>query len=157
MPNAVILVGLPASGKSTYLKQNSDEDEDLLVLSTDNIVMRMAAEAGIESYDEAWKIFIDKADKEFYASLAQAARDQRDIVIDRTNMTVKSRARLLRYLDDYDTYAMVFGINLPVMEWLRRLNNRPGKTVPFKTLSTMSASFEMPTKEEGFKDILIVP
>ena len=40
-------------------------------------------------------------------------------------------------------------------EWERRLNSRPGKTIPDNIIRNMVASFRMPTPEEGFVNIHI--
>jgi len=157
----IFLVGLPGSGKSTWVSNldvgsitydPSVEDVEWLILSTDHNVMQMGGEM---TYDEAWRKYIDAADKKFFQDLMIVARDDRDIIIDRTNMTVKSRARVIRTIHQnarsiVQLEAIVFGTNLAAIEWLKRLNSRPGKTVPFSTLTSMATNFEVPTKDEGF-------
>jgi predicted kinase len=55
-------------------------------------------------------------------------------------------------LPDYHHIAVVF--KTPPREELdRRLANRPGKEIPKHVLASMIKNFEIPTEEEGFKEI----
>jgi hypothetical protein len=38
-------------------------------------------------------------------------------------------------------------------ELMRRLASRPGKNIPWESVADMINKFEMPTAEEGFKEI----
>jgi gluconate kinase len=55
-------------------------------------------------------------------------------------------------LPNYEHSAVVFETPDRI-ELKRRLANRPGKVIPEVVIEGMLASFEMPTKEEGFKEI----
>jgi gluconate kinase len=55
-------------------------------------------------------------------------------------------------LPDYYAIAVVFETPSRI-ELKRRLDSRPGKEIPEAVLEGMLASFEMPTDEEGFKEI----
>jgi predicted kinase len=82
-----------------------------------------------------------------------AAREMgRDIIWDQTSTSVKSRKRKFNMLPDYEHIAVVF--KTPEhKELMRRLFSRPGKDIPDHVIASMIASFEMPTEEEGFKEI----
>jgi len=55
-------------------------------------------------------------------------------------------------LPDYYAIAVVF--RTPDAEELqRRLDSRPGKTIPPEVIADMIDNFEMPTEQEGFKEI----
>jgi len=76
----------------------------------------------------------------------------RDIIWDQTSTTVKSRAKKFAMLPDYEHIAVVF--NTPEhKELYRRLLSRPGKDIPDHVIASMIAGFEMPTLEEGFKEV----
>ena len=81
------------------------------------------------------------------------ARDQgRDIIWDQTSTTVISRQRKFNMLPDYYAIAVVF--RCPAAdELVRRLSSRPGKVIPVDVLHSMIKNFEIPTEEEGFKEI----
>ena len=76
----------------------------------------------------------------------------RDIVWDQTSTTVASRRRKFNMLPDYDHIAIMFAT--PATDELtKRLASRPGKEIPWAVVSGMIDNFEMPTEEEGFKQI----
>jgi gluconate kinase len=55
-------------------------------------------------------------------------------------------------LPDYYHIAVVF--KTPNKEELtRRLNSRPGKFIPDEVVENMIANFEMPSENEGYKEI----
>jgi predicted kinase len=148
------LIGAPAAGKSTWMR-NQEWIDDTYVASTDDIIEEIAAGYGL-TYNEAFKDVVGFAEKVMWRELERAAKDGDLIYIDRTNMSVKSRKRFIDFLKPYGYRfnAVVFPNPDPV-EWERRLNNRPGKTIPENIIRNMVSSFRMPTHEEGFDNIHI--
>jgi predicted kinase len=150
MPKCIMLIGVPASGKSTHVSKylsNSD------VHSTDNIIEQIARGWGY-SYDEVFGDLIKFADRAFWDGIAASAENGHDIIIDRTNLTVKGRKRFFQFLreHDYEFEAVVFPTP-DEAEWKRRLASRPGKTIPANVLKSMQGSYEAPSMNEGFTDI----
>jgi predicted kinase len=144
------LVGVPASGKSTWIT-NQDWASDCIVVSTDKFVEDYAQEVG-STYSEVFVDFMPTA-VDLMAKAVVAAREMgRDIIWDQTSVSVKSRNRKFAMLRDYEHIAVVF--KTPEhKELMRRLFSRPGKDIPDHVIASMIASFEMPTEEEGFKEI----
>jgi len=153
MPKCTILIGVPASGKSTWLKEQG-ELERTMIISTDNIIENVAERYDL-SYDDVFQDLIKFAEKVMWRSLEDSAYFQDNIIIDRTNLSVKSRKRFMRMLDGYEFEAVVFPTPDP-MEWERRLNSRPGKSIPDNVLKSMAKNFEMPTEAEGFSTITYI-
>jgi gluconate kinase len=55
-------------------------------------------------------------------------------------------------LRDYEHIAVVF--KTPERDELdARLASRPGKNIPQEVVSSMISTFELPTKEEGYKEV----
>jgi len=74
------------------------------------------------------------------------------ILWDQTSTTIASRTRKFNMLPDYEHIAIVFATpNIAVLK--ERLASRPGKIVPWEVVQGMIDNFEMPTPEEGFKEI----
>lgn len=97
---------------------------------------------------------MNTAERLFWKALDEAIKDRKHIIIDRTNMSVKARKRFFNVLndldarDEYEVNAYVFGLRLPPIEWLKRLGDRPGKTIPGHVLISFAKNFEYPTREE---------
>ena len=153
MPKCYQLVGVPGSGKSTWISKQ-DWTVPFAKISTDKWVEIYAREVGL-TYSEVFEAFMPTA-VELMAKEVVAARELgRDIIWDQTSTTVKSRAKKFTMLPDYEHIAVVF--KTPEhKELMRRLMSRPGKEIPDHVIASMIASFEMPTEEEGFKEIWYV-
>lgn len=152
MPKCYQLVGVPGSGKSTWVS-NQDWAEDCTYVSTDMWV-EMEAERVGKTYSEIFTEYMPKA-VELMAIQVELARDiSRDIIWDQTSTTAKSRTRKFNMLPDYEHIAIVFRIP-EHKELMRRLESRwdSGKIIPEHVIASMIASWEEPTEEEGFKEI----
>jgi len=153
MPKCTILIGVPASGKSTWLSKQGEIDRTM-VISTDNIIEHVANDYGM-TYDQAFPDLIKFAEKVIWQSLEDSAYFEDNVIIDRTNLSVKSRKRFIRALQGYEFEAVVFPTP-DLIEWDRRLNSRKGKTIPYNVLQSMAKNFEMPTEAEGFSTITYI-
>jgi predicted kinase len=151
-----MLVGVPGSGKSTWLEDNyyGQIAEGYEIISTDDVIDHVSYIYGM-NYDEAFPDLIKFAEKAMWKQLETASKLKSDIVIDRTNLTVSSRRKFLRYLEGYEFEAIVFPTP-DKQEWERRLSSRPGKTIPKRVLESMRNNTEAPTLEEGFEVITYV-
>ena len=144
------LVGVPASGKSTWIK-SQDWAVDCVVVSTDEFVEDYAKEVG-STYSEVFDDYMPTAVKLMAEKVVRARAAGKDIIWDQTSTGVKARARKFNMLPDYEHIAVVF--KTPDKEELdRRLASRPGKNIPDHVMRSMIAHFEIPTGEEGFKEI----
>ena len=144
------LVGVPASGKSTWIK-NQDWADTCVVVSTDEFVEDYAKEVG-STYNDVFGDFMPTAVKLMADKVVRAREAGKDIIWDQTSVNVKTRKRKFNMLPDYDHIAIVF--KTPEADELkRRLESRPGKSIPNYVMKSMIENFEMPTVEEGFKDI----
>lgn len=149
-----MLVGVPASGKSTWI--NSYQFiADPIVLSTDNYIEQQAAAAG-KTYNEVFDAVIGDANDHLWKTAYSAFRANAVVVWDQTNLDVKGRRyKLSKVPVHYSKIAVYF--NTPSREeHARRLNNRPGKAIPQQVINSMVARLTMPTMEEGFDHIIIV-
>jgi predicted kinase len=150
MPKCYQLIGVPASGKSTWIT-NQDWANDCVVVSTDEFVEDYAKECG-QTYSEVFADYMPKAVELMAAKVVRAREAGKDIIWDQTSTTVVSRARKFNMLPDYEHIAVVFATP-EHKELIRRLWSRPGKEIPEHVIASMIASWEDPTEEEGFKEI----
>jgi len=147
------LVGVPASGKTTWYK-NQSWAENCVVVSTDEFVEDYAKEVG-STYSDVFNDYMPTAVELMANKVVWAREHDRDIIWDQTSTTVKSRAKKFRMLPDYEHIAVVFETPSRI-ELKQRLDSRPGKEIPWVIIEGMMASFEMPTIEEGFNKIVYV-
>jgi predicted kinase len=150
MPKCYQLIGVPASGKSTWIKDQIWA-LGLTTVSTDAFVEDYARSQG-KTYSEVFKDYMPTA-VDLMAKQVVFAREHRHTVIwDQTSTTVKSRERKFNMLPNYEHIAVVF--HTPDLAVLKeRLANRPGKEIPWEVVQGMINNFEMPTLEEGFTEI----
>lgn len=150
MNKLYVLVGVPGSGKSTWVKNQKWADQ-CVVVSTDEFVEDYAKECG-QTYSEVFDDYMPTAVKLMADKVVRAREAGKDIIWDQTSTSVATRAKKLRMLPDYYKIAVVF--NKPDDEELkRRLASRPGKNVPWAVIDQMWGSWEDPTEEEGFSEI----
>lgn len=157
MRKCTILVGVPASGKSTWLKNNYENMEfGSIVASTDNIIEELADMFGF-TYNDVFSETIRFADMVMNNNLIVAAEDGVDIYVDRTNLSQKSRRHFIKTLKPYGyTFDDVVFETPEKDEWKRRLNSRCGKSIPNDVIDRMVNSYEIPLENEGFEKITFI-
>jgi len=151
IPQFIMLIGVPGSGKSTYIQKlkNEKPNKNYVILSTDDILTDWANDEGI-SYQDAFSKYIKDATKEFNRRFRQAISTNSDIIIDRTNLTSGGRAKLLNQVPSfYQKIAIVF--NVDRNELKRRLDQREietGKHIPDHVVDNMIKNYQPPTNKE---------
>ena len=156
MPKCTILVGVPGSGKSTWFEKN--KTATTAPVSTDNIIEFLGGLYGF-TYNEIFSETIRFADMVMVKRMLWNAEQGNDLVIDRTNMGRRHRKQFIDKLKKYgyEFECVVFPMpgteKLSEEEWNRRLDSRPGKTIPGHVLSSMIEHYEVPTEAEGFSKI----
>lgn len=153
MPKCYQLIGVPASGKTTWVLNNSWK-ENTVHVSTDKWVDIFAREVN-KTYNDVFPLMMDLAVHLMTKEVKVAQSMDKDIIWDQTNLTVKSRARKFRLLPEYEHIAVVFNTPEP-KEHNRRLTSRTGKHIPESIIKSMIESYELPSFDEGFKDILVI-
>jgi adenylate kinase family enzyme len=147
------LIGIPGSGKTTWVK-NQDWANDCVYVSTD-IWIEIEAQKQDKTYSEVFEDYMPKAVNIMSAQVVDARDQERDIIWDQTSTTIASRMRKFNMLPNYEHIAVVFRCP-DADELIRRLNSRPGKVIPLDVVESMVHNFEIPSEEEGFKEIWFV-
>lgn len=155
MPKAYILVGIPGSGKTTWISTAPVDWATTVVASTDDYVDQQAKRMG-KSYSEIFKEVMPAAVNYMAKTVVEAVQKNLDIIWDQTSTTKHTRAKKLRMLpNNYEVIAVVFPT--PEKKELdRRLDSRPGKTIPSEVVNDMISRWEEPSVIEGFDDIIYV-
>lgn len=150
MPVCYQLVGVPGSGKTTWIK-NQPWAKDCVIVSSDDYI-ETYAKTRSKTYSEVFNDFINTATKLMLDDARNARKQGKDVIWDQTSTTVNSRKRKFETLPDYTHIAVVF--DTPPMNVLnQRLNSRVGKNIPMSVMNSMIKNFQMPTESEGFSEI----
>jgi predicted kinase len=150
-PRCIQLIGVPGSGKSTWIKKQIWA-LGLTVVSTDPFVEDYARSQG-KTYTEVFEEYMPMAIELMINQVIHAREHNHTIIWDQTSTTVASRLKKFKMLPDYEHIAVVF--KTPDSEELqRRLSNRPGKIIPEDVVNNMIKNFEEPSFYEGFTIIM---
>lgn len=150
-PVAVIMVGLPACGKSTRVEQICKMDPDAFVYSTDNYIETIANDQGL-TYNEVFSATIGEAQKNNDNWLAIALANRQLVVFDQTNLGKKKRRKIFNKVKQAGYRVVVEFFVAPygdqVTDWIERLQSRPGKVIPTHVLSNMIENIEDPREDQ---------
>jgi len=155
-PFVMILVGHPLVGKTTWVKENFDKN-DILLISRDEILMEVA---GTMDYNLAYETVDQKlVDKELKSRLENAGKSDKNVIIDMTHMGSKRRKYNLSYFDDkFYKVAVVFPIldksEYEVRNQERTLNEN--KSIPYSVVERMVSDFQSIKVEEGFNKVIVL-
>ena len=150
MSTLYMLIGIPGSGKSTWI-ENQSWAKSCVHLSSDKFIEEYAESVG-KTYNEVFDEYIKTATQQLNKQAITVNVAETDAIWDQTNMSVKSRASKLKLFPCYKKIAVVFRVPDPD-ELARRLASRPGKHISDKVIEDMIKNFQMPTLEEGFTEI----
>lgn len=160
-----VLIGPPGVGKSTWIRDNV-EFSSSIIISRDAIVDKVAEENGL-TYNDMWKNDpkIEELNKRISNVLQRdieaAAKSEKDVIIDMTNMNVKTRKQWLNKFNrnKFTRVAVDFMIDKSNMEKLIKINKDrdeqlriqgKSKKISRDVILSMLDRYEKPTEEEGF-------
>ena len=141
-----VLVGIPGSGKSTYVEKNKQPNEE--VLSSDRI--RKELLSGEEDQTNNKLVF-----DTLYARARDVLSQGQDVIIDATNISASIRKKTLDYFSDLDLQRIATVINAPIEVCVSRDKNRT-RSVGEDVVLKVARKYDPPTLEEGFDEIQII-
>lgn len=158
MSTLYVLVGLPGSGKSTWIKDFAKTStKEFYVASTDDIIELIASEQK-KTYADVWQSNIDHATKKMNNDVIQAIKAKKDVIWDQTNMTAGKRQSILsKFPKEYHKIAVVFSVeNEELNARLHKRHLETGKFIPPHVITNMQKTYQEPTEKEGFNVIIHV-
>lgn len=146
MITTTIMIGLPASGKSTYAAFISMGREAIIVLSSDKIRQELYGDESVQGNPA--EVF-----GTLYGRMETALKNAESVVIDATNMTKRDREKAIYLGKKYGDLVKGIVMDTPIAECIRRNDARERK-VPDFVFDRMIAKYEEPTLSEGFDYIV---
>lgn len=142
-PMITVMVGIPCSGKSTWVDSHRDGYD--IILCRDDIVMELS---DTEDYNEAFETVDQKAvDNLFNQRLDDAIASDKNILVDRTHVSKKSRNKLMaRVPRKYVKEAVVMLTGWDTIN--TRNATRINKSLPQEVLLKMAKGFSIPMFDE---------
>lgn len=136
-----MLVGLPGSGKSTYVKNFAG------VLSSDEIRRLLSDDPGNQTIH-----------RQTFAMLRRLLKVRLELrrpvtYIDATNLTIAERRPYIKIAHDRGCVAEAVFFDVPVKECQRR-NGQRDRVVPDDVITKMAQRMVAPTTREGFDRVL---
>jgi predicted kinase len=153
-PKVILLVGPPLSGKDTYLR--TQDYSDYVIISRDDILMSLH---DTDDYSSAFNTVNQKeVDKILNQKIQDSIGEKRNVIINMTNLSKKSRNRhLCKFPNiDYDKIAIVFP-KLNLCDYINRNDKRKvdeNKFIPVNVIQTMIENWQEITLDEGFDSII---
>ncbi|KAK4347086.1 hypothetical protein RND71_033425 [Anisodus tanguticus] len=160
----MMLVGLPASGKSTWAERwVMEHPEKRYVLLGTNLALDLMKVPGLlrkHNYGERFERLMDRATGIFNTLLSRASKIPRNFIIDQTNVYKNARKRKLKPFAYYKKIAIVI---VPTSDELKLRGEKRfkemGKEVPAEAVNEMLVNFvlpmskDMPQTDEYFDEV----
>lgn len=147
MTKLFLMIGLPASGKSTLAEQIA-KSEDAEIVSSDNIRKELYGDENIQGDNN--KVF-----RILQERIINGLENNKNMIYDATNISYKTRMAFLQRLNKLKVEKIAIMVATPYEDCLIRNSQRERK-VPEEVIKRMYNNFYVPQYFEGFDDIQII-
>lgn len=147
MANLYVMVGIPGSGKSTFLKENFEGKENVKIVSRDAIRFSLVKP------DESYFSKETEVQLKFWREINKELAAGKNVFADQTSIFIASRKKLLKNIHGYNKCIAIFlEDSLNTNLCLKRNQQRNGTRafVPPKAIKDMASWLELPSPFEGF-------
>ena len=153
MKKMYVMVGVPGSGKSTFIKNHIEGIKtSYAVISRDEIRFNLVPEDK-PYFSEESAVFT-----RFVLGIKKSLRENDITIVDATHINEGSRGKLFRALGSFlkDVQVSAVVLKVPIELAIERNNLREGRAlVPKTAIKNMYSQFSMPSFKEGFDRIII--
>ncbi len=149
MPTAIVGIGLPASGKTTMLKQYASE-HGATYICADDVRKKLSGDAKDHTRNtEAWSIV--------YRRIQRALSRGCDVVIDATNVKVQDRQQMARFCKNRGATVIGYWFKTPLRICLKR-NQARDRVVSDRAMHRMAYCLRSapPEPADGFDEIVAI-
>ncbi|KAM4742900.1 heterogeneous nuclear ribonucleoprotein U-like protein 1 isoform 2-T3 [Anableps anableps] len=157
----LMMVGLPACGKTTWAIKHAEENPDKKynILGTNAIMDKMKV-MGLRrqrNYAGRWDVLIQQATQCLNRLIEIAARKRRNYILDQTNVYGSARRRKMRPFEGFQRKAIVIcPTDEDFKERTLKQTNEQGKDVPDHAVLEMKANFTLPEPCDFLEDVAFV-
>ena len=156
MPELILLIGIPGSGKSFYTKKYDYDrifKHNTTILSSDQVRKEILGDENDQTHNEEVFQYIKDT------SVKQLEKGQR-VIIDATNLSRKARQSITDYVDQklsFYEYGFIKFVVVATPYYQCLENNRKrSRQVPENVIERMYKQFEFPTFSEAVHEIEVV-
>lgn len=142
----IMLIGLPASGKTSWGENYCKSNPNAVLISSDNIRALLYGDAAIQGDNH--KVF-----DTMFRMVREALTFGHDVIYDATNLSVKERRGILKTVHEYDNVHVRAKVFIAPVEELKERNSNRARKVPEYVYDKMLARFMPPLECEGFAAI----
>ena len=148
-PRLIVMVGLPASGKSSYAKKLEKENPTNSVIVSSEAI-REEIWGSVEDQSRNGEVF-----RIFHERIRRNLEKKKDVIADATNITMKSRRAILNRVNGLDVHKECYIMSKTFGCCLEDNKDRE-HPVPERVLYKQLLKFQIPFYEEGWDYISIV-
>lgn len=153
---AVILIGPPGCGKSSFLEKNIETYREYEIISFDEILKFYQNIYDIP-YNQCYQLFGKDCYKEMDKEIELCIERHSNFVLDFTNLTTISRKRNIEKmkLAKYRITGIYFKwYHQMLVDRVAKREQETGKYIPENVLEYMIKAYEIPSVEEGFDELI---
>ena len=149
MSKLIMTVGVPGSGKSTWIRNN--KTDEMLWVSRDKIRFDKLKE------DDDYFAYEDEVFEQFLEEIIWGLEMGKTVFADATHLNKKARAKVLNKVAKFADEIECVWIDTELDTAIERNEQREGRArVPRGVIRRMYFSMEEPQLEEGFNKIAII-
>ena len=149
MSKLIMMVGVPGSGKSTWIRNNFS---NIIPVSRDAIRFELLDERGGDYFDYEDEVF-----EKFIAQIIGSLMGEEITIADATHLNKKSRARVLNRVAKFADEIEAVWIDTDLETAFAQNDLREGRAwVKHGIIRRMWFSMEEPEFDEGFTNITII-
>lgn len=144
MSTLIMMIGLPASGKSSYAKKFENLN-NFKIHSSDTVREELGADVKNQKMNKT--VF-----KTLHKRVIEDLKQGNNVIFDATNIHSNKRIKFLEKLSDIDCYKTAL-VMISNYQSCLDVNNTRERQVPEYIIKRMCLQFEFPTYDEGWDEI----